>query len=96
MEKMATVEQVLKATKETAPIGWVVTAEYPDQIGVSHPSFTNDEFISFGDINGDFSFNDSYTKGVCGYMQNLTNAKEIAASFWKQLAYFYPELLKGE
>jgi hypothetical protein len=29
-------------------------------------------------------------------MENLTDPKEIAASFWKQLAAFYPELLKGE
>lgn len=96
MQTMPTVLQVLKETQETAPVGWVVSYEYPNDIGVNHPTFTNDEFIFFGNINGDFSFNDSFSKGVCGYMANLTDPKEIAASFWKQLAYFYPELLKGE
>jgi hypothetical protein len=91
-----TPELVRNATKETAPEGWIISAEYPDFIGVNHPSFTNEQFIFMGDVNGHFGFNDQPADIVCGDMENLFDPKEIAASFWKQLAAFYPELLKGE
>ena len=55
-EKMATVEEVLNATKETAPKGWTVSHEYPNCVGVTHLTFTDEEFIMLGDINGFFSF----------------------------------------
>ena len=90
---MATVAQVLKETEETAPDGWIVSHEYPDQIGVTHPSFTDDQFISFGDINYDFGFNDVFASEVCGSMEGLTDAKEIAKSFWDQVAGIYPNLM---
>jgi hypothetical protein len=92
--EMATVEAVLNATQETAPEGWTVSHEYPDCVGVSHPTFTNDEFIMFGDVNGFFAFNDCLN--VCGDMEELTDAQEIAKSFWQQIAKIYPNLVKGE
>lgn len=91
---MATVEDVLKATQETAPEGWTVSHEYPNCVGVTHNQLTNDEFIMFGDLNGYFAFNDCLN--VCGDMENLTDAKEIAKSFWQQIAVVYPNLIKGE
>ena len=92
--EMATVEEVLKATQATAPEGWIVSHEYPNHIGVTHPSLTEDEFISFGDVNYDFGFNDCLN--VCGDMKDLTDADEIAESFWQQIAEIYPNLVKGE
>lgn len=96
MEKMATIADVLGELETTAPKNWWVSLEYPNFIAVSHPTFNDEQLIALGDINGFFSFNDVKADPVLGDMQNLTDAKEIAASFWKQLAYFYPELLKGE
>lgn len=95
-DKMATVEDVLNATQDIAPVGWIVTPEYPEQIGVHHPSLTDDQFISFGDVNGYFAFNDVFADGANGAMENLTDAKEIAADFWQQIAAIYPNLIKGE
>jgi hypothetical protein len=92
--EMATVEDVLIATQETAPEGWTVSAEYPEQIGIHHSSLTDDEFIMFGDTNGFFMFNDA--NAVCGDMEELTDAEEIAASLWQQIAAIYPNLIKGE
>jgi hypothetical protein len=91
---MATVQEVLSATQETAPEGWTVSHEYPDCVGVTHSTLTNDEFIMFGDVNGYFAFNDCLD--VCGDMEELTDAKEIASSFWQQIAKIYPNLVKGE
>jgi hypothetical protein len=91
-----TPEQVRNATTETAPEGWTISQEYPDYIGVTHKSFYDSQFIYFGDTNGHFAFNDEFADPICGSMENLTDPKEIAASFWKQLSAFYPELLKGE
>ncbi len=88
------VENVLNATQQLAPKGWIVTAEYPDQIGVSHPELTDDQFISFGDINGYFSFNDAFSDGCGGSMEDLTDYVEIASDFWLQVAKYYPELVK--
>jgi hypothetical protein len=88
------VEDVLKATEETAPQGWTITHEYPDSVGVDHSTFTDDEFIMFGDVNGFFGFNDSLD--VCGYMEELTDPKEIAISFWEQIRVFYPQLMEIE
>jgi hypothetical protein len=87
-----TVEAVLNATHELAPEGWIVTDEYPNQIGVHHPSLTDDQFISFGDVNGYFAFNDAFSSGCNGSMEGLTAAAEIAATFWVQVGKHYPEL----
>jgi hypothetical protein len=95
-KKMATVKEVLEVTEKLAPKGWIVTYEYPDQIGVTHPTLTDDQFISFGDINGDFGFNDVFAADVCGSMEGLTDAADIAASFWLQVGKCYPDLVKGE
>ena len=92
--EMATVEEVLNATQETAPEGWTVSHEYPDCVGVTHNQLTEDQFIMFGDVNGYFAFNDCLD--VCGDMENLTDADEIAESFWQQIAEIYPDLVKGE
>lgn len=91
-----TPEQVQKETEQLAPIGWVVSIEYPNYIGVTHKSFYDSQSIYFGDTNEHFAFNDEFADPICGSMEGLTDPKEIAASFWKQLAAFYPELLKGE
>jgi hypothetical protein len=94
MKEFPTVAEVLDATKETAPKGWTISHEYPDCIGVTHSSLTNDQFIMLGDINGFFAFNDCLS--VCGDMEELTDAQEIANSFWQQIAVIYPNLIKGE
>jgi hypothetical protein len=91
-----TPEQVRIETEKLAPKGWTISAEYPDFIGVNHPTFTNEQFVFMGDVNEHFGFNDQPADIVCGDMEGLTDPKEIAASFWRQLADFYPELLKGE
>jgi hypothetical protein len=96
MKDFPSVDEVLKATQETAPVGWIVTEEYPEQIGVHHPTLTDDQFISFGDVNGYFAFNDAFSDGANGAMENLTDAQEIAESFWNQIAEIYPDLIKGE
>jgi hypothetical protein len=96
VKKMATVTEVLEVTEKLAPKDWIVTYEYPDTVGVTHPTFTDNQFISLGDINGDFGFNDVFASDVCGSMENLTDAKEIAADFWQQIAKIYPDLVKGE
>jgi hypothetical protein len=93
-DEMATVEEVLNATQELTPKGWTVSHEYPNCVGVNHPTFTSDEFVMFGDINGYFAFNDCLN--VCGDMEELTDAKEIAKSFWQQIAKIYPNLVRGE
>ena len=86
------VEQVLKATQDLAPKGWIVSPEYPDQIGVTHSDLTDDQFISFGDINGFFSFNDAFSDGCGGSMEGITAPVEIAATFWVEVGKHYPEL----
>jgi hypothetical protein len=88
------VEAVLNATQQLAPKNWIVTAEYPDQIGVSHPNLTDDQFISFGDVNGYFSFNDAFSDGCGGSMEDLTDYVEIATNFWLQVAKHYPDLVE--
>jgi hypothetical protein len=90
--KYPTVEQVLKSTQHLAPKGWEVTYEWPDQIGVTHPTLTNDQFISFGDINGFFTFNDAFSEGCGGSMEGITAPAEIAATFWVEVGKHYPEL----
>jgi hypothetical protein len=90
--KYPTVEQVLKATQHLAPKGWTVTAEYPDSVGVHHPTLTDEQFIMLGDINGHFSFNDVPATDVCGSMEGITAPAEIAATFWVEVGKHYPEL----
>jgi len=96
MKDYPTVNEVLIATQETAPEGWTVTAEYPDSVGITHPTLTDDQFIMFGDVNGYFAFNDAFNSGANGAMENLTDADEIANNFWQQIAKIYPDLVKGE
>lgn len=86
------VKKVLKATQHLAPKGWIVTAEYPDQIGVHHSDLTDEQFISFGDINGFYSFNDAFSDGCGGSMEGITAPAEIAAIFWVEVGKHYPEL----
>lgn len=92
--KMATVLEVLEVTENLAPDGWTVTHEYPNHIGVTHPTFTDEQFISFGNVNFDFGFNDVYASDICGDMKGLTSPAEIAVSFWLQVGKFYPELME--
>jgi hypothetical protein len=88
-------EQVGIEIKKTAPFGWIISYEYPDFIGVNHPTFTDEQFILVGDVNEHFGFNDQPADIVCGSMEDLTDAKEIAVSFWQQLNKHYPNLMKG-
>lgn len=94
--EIASVEAVLNATQELAPEGWTISHEYPNSIGVTHKTFYDSQFIMFGDVNCDFGFNDEFADDVCGHMEGLTSAKEIAESFWQQIAKIYPNLVKGE
>lgn len=93
-EKMATVAEVLGEVETTAPKNWWVSLEYPNFIAVSHPTFNDEQLIALGDINGFFSFNDGLANPVLGDMENLTNAEEIAKSFWQQIGVFYPDLME--
>lgn len=96
MEKYPMPEQVRAEIKKVAPVGWIISYEYPDFIGVNHPTFTNDQFILVGDVNEHYGFNDHPADVVCGSMEGLTDAADIAASFWLQVGKFYPDLVKGE
>jgi hypothetical protein len=91
-KKMATVYEVLEATEYIAPKGWTVNHEFPNSVGVHHPTLTDDQFIMLGDVNGYFSFNDVPATTVCGSMEGLTAAAEIAATFWVEVGKHYPEL----
>lgn len=93
-EKMATVAEVLGEVETTAPKNWWVSLEYPNFIAVSHPTFNDEQMIALGDINGFFSFNDGLANPVLGDMENLTNAEEIAKSFWQQIGALYPDLME--
>ena len=96
-KKYPTVEEVLEEMQKTNPIGWRLTYEYPDSIGVWNNEFTSDDqFIMFGDVNGYFAFNDQPADKVTGSMENIYSPQEIVQSFWNQLKEFYPELVKGE
>ena len=86
---------VFAELEKTAPEGWIISVEYPAYIGITHKSFYDSDFIALGDINGYFSFNDE-RDAINGSMENLTDPQEIAASFWEQIAVFYPEQMKGE
>jgi hypothetical protein len=89
-EKYPTVTQVFE--KMVPPEGWQVSYEYPNQIGITHDSFNDDQFIMLGDINDHFSFNDCLN--VNGSMEFITDPLMIAESLWAQLADVYPELIK--
>jgi hypothetical protein len=92
-EDYPTTEEMFNKLKETAPAGWVVSDEY-HFIGVNHPALTQEQFIAFGNVNTYFGFNDENADTVCGDMEIIYNADEIAQSFWFQLSEFYPELFK--
>ena len=91
------VHEVLEVMQENAPAYWRISYEYPDSIGVYHPSFvSDDQFIMFGDVNGYFAFNDVPADKVVGSMEEIYTPEEIVKSFWNQIANFYPQLIKGE
>jgi hypothetical protein len=90
-----TVEKVLDEMQKTNPVGWRLTYEYPDSIGVWHNDFTSDDqFIMFGDVNGYFGFNDVPADPICGSMEGVYEPAEIVKSFWDQMKEFYPELFR--
>ena len=93
--KYPMVSDVLKEMQETCPPYWRLSYEYPDSIGIWHPSFISDEqFIMFGDVNEHFGFNDTNADKVCGYMEGIYDTAEIIKSFWAQIAEIYPELFE--
>ena len=87
-------DQMLIELEKTAPQGWIVSDEY-HFIGVNHPALTDEQFISFGNVNGCFGFNDTNADTVCGDMENIYEPAEIAQSFWDQMKEFYPALFGG-
>jgi hypothetical protein len=91
--KYPTYEEVQNSLEKTAPNGWIVTDEY-HFIGVNHSSFTQRQFISVGDVNGHFGFNDEDAMEISGDMEKLYDADEIAESFWNQILKFYPQLME--
>jgi len=92
--KYPKVVEVLPFVEATAPKNWAITYEYPNDIGVFHPSFNDEQMIFLGDVNGFFGFNDQSDTDFNGYMEGITKPEEIAQSFWFQLSEFYPELFK--
>lgn len=92
--KYPNVIDVLPFVEATAPNGWVISYEYPNDIGVNHPLFNNDQMIFLGDVNGFFGFNDQSNNDLNGYMEGITNPEEIAKSFWGQIAELYPQLIE--
>lgn len=96
-EEYPQVLEVLPFVAELAPKDWIITHEYPNFIGVKHPSLEDDRMICLGDLNKHFAFNDSFTTDlVCGEMKFITNPKEIAESFWNQVSKIYPQLTAKE
>jgi hypothetical protein len=92
--KYPTVSEVLPFIEATAPNNWVISYEYPNDIGVDHPSFNDEQMIFLGDVNGFFGFNDQSNNDLNGYMEGITNPEEIAKSFWGQIAELYPQLME--
>jgi len=92
--KYPTVPEVLPFVEATAPKNWVISYEYPNDIGVNHPSFNDEQMIFLGDVNGFFGFNDQSNNDLNGYMEGITNPENIAKSFWSQVKDLYPELFK--
>jgi hypothetical protein len=92
--KYPTVSEVLPFVEATAPNNWVITYEFPNDIGVDHPSFNDTQMIFLGDVNGFFGFNDQSDMDLNGYMEEITNPEEIAKSFWGQIAELYPQLIE--
>jgi hypothetical protein len=88
--KYPKVSDVFEVVKNTAPSSWVVSYEYPDDIGVKHPTLTNDNFILLGDVNGYFAWNDSV--GTGDQLENIYEVTEIASTFWEQVSKIYPDL----
>jgi hypothetical protein len=93
-KEMATVANVLGEVQATASKGWCVSLEYPNFIAASHPTLNDEQTIALGDLNGFFSFNDTKADPVLGDMEGITNAEEIALSFWQQVGKFYPDLVE--
>lgn len=93
-KEMATVADVLGEVQATAPKGWCVSLEYPNFIAASHSTLNDEQMIALGDLNGFFSFNDTKADPVLGDMEGMTDATEIAGSFWQQISKFYPDLME--
>ena len=83
---------VLPFVEQTAPKDFTISYEYPNDIGVDHPSFNDQQMIFLGDVNGYFGFNDQSNNDLNGYMEGITNPEEIAKSFWNQIKELYPDL----
>ena len=90
--KYPNVIDVLPFVEAIAPQNWEITYEYPNDIGVNHPSFNDTQMIFLGDVNGYFGFNDQSDMDLNGYMEEITNPEEIAKSFWSQVKELYPDL----
>lgn len=90
------VTTVLPFVESLAPKDFVVTYEYENSIGIDHPTFTDDQMIMFGDVNGYFAFNDSFGSEVSGDMERIYDPKEIAESFWNQISKIYPDLFDSK
>jgi hypothetical protein len=91
--KYPTLDEMYLKLKETAPDMWSVLDDY-HFIGVYHYALTEEQHIAFGNANGCFGFNDLNADTVCGDMEGIYNADEIAQNFWFQVKEFYPELFK--
>jgi hypothetical protein len=83
---------VLPFVEQTAPKSFTISYEYPNDIGVDHPSFNDQQMIFLGDVNGYFGFNDQSNNDLNGYMEGITSPEEIAKSFWGQMKDLYPDL----
>jgi hypothetical protein len=93
-KEMPSLTDVLGELETTAPKDWWVSLEYPDFIAIVHPTFNDEQLIALGTINGYFSFNDSLANPICGDMKDLTDAEEIAISFWQEIGKVYPDLME--
>lgn len=86
------VTRVLPYVKEHAPKGFVITYEYPNDIGVWHKNWKRDEQMIFlGDVNGYYAFNDQFADEVSDSIgENFKDPEEIAKRFWELLTAYYP------
>jgi len=91
--KYPTLDEMYLKLKETAPDRWSVLDDF-HFISVYHYELSEEQFISFGNVNGHFGFNDVFADPICGDMEGIYNPDEIAKNFWFQVKEFYPELFK--
>jgi hypothetical protein len=93
-KEMPSLTDVLGELETTAPENWWVSLEYNNYIAIVHPTFNDEQLIALGDMEGYFSFNDAIGNPVCGDMKGLTDAEEIAISFWQEVGKVYPDLIE--